>query len=70
MSELADIQRALGRIEGTLGEIKDGVKRGSERMDKQDEKIGSLQNRQHWYAGIAAGIGALLGFGGTNLLKP
>ena len=46
------------------------MKRGTERMDKQDEKIGSLQNRQHWYAGIAAGIGAVLVFGGTNLLKP
>ena len=70
MSEFADIQRALGRIEGKQDAMLAQLERGTERMDKHDEKIGKLQNRQHWYAGIAAGIGAVLGFGGTNLLKP
>ena len=70
MSEFADIQRALDRIEGKQDAMLAQLERGTERMDNQDEKIGALQNRQHWYAGIAAGIGALLGFGGSNLLKP
>ena len=48
MSELADIQRALGRIEGKQDAMLAQLERGTERMDNQDEKIGKLQNRQYW----------------------
>ncbi len=68
--QLAEIQRALGRIEGVVGEIKAGMARGAERTDKHDARLGKLENRQHWYAGIAAGIGTLLGIGGSHMLKP
>jgi hypothetical protein len=59
--QLANIERAVGRIEGTLDTIKIGLGRGTDRMDKHDGRIRKLENRQHRSAGFAGGIGAMLG---------
>ncbi|MCC6172089.1 MAG: hypothetical protein IT481_08675 [Gammaproteobacteria bacterium] len=71
MSEqlLHEIYRAVGRIEGDIASIRAGMDRGSERMDKADRRIAKVENRQHWYSGVAAAIGALLGVGGSHFPK-
>jgi hypothetical protein len=58
-----EIQRALGRVEGKLDTA-------LTRMDKQEERIGNVEKRQWWVAGVFAAIGAALGIGGTHGLKP
>ena len=69
MSEFADIQRALGRIEGKQDAMLVQLERGTDRMDKHDKRIGSLERSRHWVTGVAAGIGALIGIGSGHLPK-
>ena len=76
-----DVQRSLGRIEGMLGEMQklrlsDVDEARIERAKIETiqtlhaQRISSLEKRQHWYSGVAAGVGMLLGFGGDHLIKP
>ena len=50
--------------------IKDSLVTGSIRMDGHEKRIGKLENRQHWYSGVAAAVAAIATFLGhkTGLL--
>lgn len=76
-----DVQRSLGRIEGKLDEMQRSRLADLEeaRIERarievvqveHGKRISALEKRQHWYSGIAAGVGMLLGFGGDHLIKP
>lgn len=67
--QLASIERGLGRIEGSVTEIKENMKVGRERMDRHDKQIAALKNRSHWLSGFAAAIGTAFGYGGTHFLR-
>lgn len=64
--ELAEIQRALGRIESALDAIKDDISSTAERLDKYNDRISGLERKQHWYSGFAAAVGALIGAAGSG----
>jgi hypothetical protein len=61
MGQLAEVNRALGRIEGTLAAVADDLKGGSTRMDAHDKRIGKIENGNHRAAGFSAGVGAVFG---------
>jgi hypothetical protein len=65
-----EIQRALGRVEGKLDTALTGMSKQDARLDKQEERLGNVERRQWWVAGVFAAIGAALGIGGTHGLKP
>lgn len=67
--ELAEIQRALGRIESALDAIKDDISSTAEKLDKHNDRLGSLERRQHWYSGFAAAVGAIIGVGSGHWTK-
>jgi len=76
MSDLAEIRHALDSIRDAVtrtsqdvGWIKDGMEKSATRLDGHEERIGKLENRQHWYSGLSAAIGALLGIGGSHGVK-
>lgn len=62
-----EIVKLLTEVRTDVRWIKQGMERGSKRMDAHDKAIASLKNRQHWYSGVAAGVGALLGFFGHRI---
>jgi hypothetical protein len=70
MSDLTEIQRGLGRVEGKLDTALSRMNRQDERSDGLDERLQKVEGRQWWTLGIFAAVGALLGFGGGNGLKP
>lgn len=62
------LAESAGRIEGKLDTFIAQMAVQDERTSKHDERIGKVENRQHWYAGVAAGLGALLGKFAPGLL--
>ena len=42
--------------------IKDSLIKGEARMAGAEKRIGKLENRQHWYSGIAAAVAAIATF--------
>lgn len=70
MSDMTEIQRSLGRVEGKLDTALTRMDQHGERMDKLEDRQRSVERRQWWMTGAWAAIGALLGFGGANGLKP
>lgn len=66
-----DVQRSLGRIEGTLDIIKEGVLKLSDRLqthtaddsrrfEEHDVRIRKVERKQSYLAGAAAVVAALL----------
>lgn len=77
MSELSELRKEVGEIRELAARTDTNVNwlRGAfghivQRTDKHDERLGKVERRQFWVAGVFAAIGALLGFGGGNGLKP
>lgn len=73
MSDFSEIQRALGRVEGKLDSLLERMdgheKVTGERIGKVETAVDKVQARVHWYSGVAAAAGALLGFGGSHGIK-
>lgn len=80
MSDLTEIHRSLGRVEGKLDAALERMEGHEERIDKHQEEIDALKGSHRWAAGWAAGIslvaGAalswivnLLGVGGAHGIK-
>lgn len=67
--ELAEIQRALGRIESTLDSIKEDITSSTQTIESHNERIGILERKQHWYSGFAAAVGTIVGFGSGHWTK-
>jgi hypothetical protein len=77
MSDLTEIHRSLGRIEGKLDGL---VDRADKHIDDHEKRIGALEGSHRWFIGVATGAGAvagaafswaitLLGLGGTHGIK-
>jgi hypothetical protein len=68
MSELTEIRRALDDIRAATAAtatdvkwIKDGMQRGSGRMDAHDARLQKVESRLNWFAGAGAVAGSMLG---------
>lgn len=58
--QIYEIQRSLGRMEGTLNEIKEDIKDGNVDNNDRDKKISKLEGRQNWAAGASFIIGSVV----------
>lgn len=70
MSELAEIHRSVGRIEGKLDTLMDDLSGRDERTGRLEGRVRTVENRQHWYSGAGAVLGAVLGAFGVHLKAP
>lgn len=59
---LMRLDRSIGKIEGTLEAISDGLDRGSKRMDDHDIRIRSVESDRSQSAGKASILGLGAGF--------
>lgn len=59
-----DLQRSMGRVESKLDAVLDHQRQYMEKHDKLETRIGSVENKLHWYSGIiAASMAGLTVFG-------
>jgi hypothetical protein len=58
---IADLQVGQARIHEKVDTILENMKKIDVANEKRDGAIRKLQNRQHWYTGVAAGAGAVIG---------
>lgn len=72
---LIEILRELGDLKGTLGNTNGKIDTFIKQMAESDKRttdvevrLRKVENRQHWYSGLAAAVGALLGVGGAHTL--
>lgn len=81
MSDLTEIHRSLGRVEGKLDAALERMDGHEAAIAKHREEIDALKGSHRWAAGWAAGISLVagaaltwaanaLGIGGTHGLKP
>ena len=61
MSDLGEISRVLGRMEGKIDTIIPILKTYDKRIRDNEKDIGRTNTKLGWYAGGATGLGALLG---------
>ena len=54
-----NLYRILGRIEGNVEGIKDELKKGAGKFEKQDKRLRTIEKRQYWYAGVVATIAVI-----------
>jgi hypothetical protein len=66
MSE-TELQRTVGRIEGKLDTFIAQMGHQDNRTTELEVRTRKLENRQHWYGGVAAAIGALVGAVGGHV---
>ena len=64
---MQEIQRSLGRIEGSLESIHDDIAEMTKDLKTQNGRLSKVENRVHWYSGFAAALGALLGIGSSHI---
>ena len=67
--ELAVIRETVARTDTNVGWLRGALASVVKRSDEHEKRISRLERWQHWIAGGAAAIGALLGIGGANQLK-
>jgi len=81
MTDLTEIHRSLGRVEGKLDAALERMDGHEERIDRHQEEIDTLKGSHRWAAGWASAItfvvGAVvawaannLGFGAGHGVKP
>jgi len=75
MSELSEIRRALEDIRAATSAtatdvkwIKQGMQRGTERMDGHAARLQKVERRVNWFAGAGAVLGSMLGAAVTAVL--
>ena len=67
LGALSDLNRSIGRVEGQLGTFISQLKVQDERTTGLEVRTRRVENRQHWYSGAAAAIGATLGALGVHI---
>jgi hypothetical protein len=65
--DLSEIQRSVGRVEGKLDAFIGQMKVQDDRSTNLEVRVRSVENKQHWYAGAGAILGAVLGAFGVHL---
>jgi hypothetical protein len=68
--EVGEIRELAARTDSNTRWLREAFGYQVTRGDKHEERLGKVENRQWWIAGIFTAIGALLGVGGANQLKP
>jgi hypothetical protein len=66
MTIQSDLQRSVGRIEGKLDAFIKQMKDQDDRATDLEARMRGVENRQHWYSGVAAALGLLIGGAGTR----
>ena len=66
MTTLADVRQDLGRVEGKLDTFIAQMKAQDDRTTDLEVRTRKVENRQHWYSGLGAAAGLLLGALGVN----
>jgi len=66
-TEMQELRRTLAsvldvstRTSQDVTWIKDGMKAGTDRVEKLERRAGRIESRQHWYSGAGAVLGAAL----------
>lgn len=62
-----ELQRTVGRIEGKLDTFIQQMAIQDKRTTDLEVRTRKVENRQHWYSGVAAAVGVLLGMFGVHL---
>jgi hypothetical protein len=70
LSEFGDAKEKWGRTDGKLDTFIEQLKVQDDRANKLEARVRRIENTQHWWGGIGAGIGTLLGFGASKLHLP
>jgi len=60
MRAINEQSRAIGDLEGTVRAIDAKLDQHGERLNHHSKRIRKVENRQHWYAGAAATIVAMI----------
>lgn len=68
LRELGDVKRELGETNGKINTFIAQMAVQDTRVTDVEVRLRKVENRQHWYSGIGAAIGMLLGFGGARSL--
>jgi hypothetical protein len=66
-NQIAEMHRAIGRMEGKLDHVLEERKAERERLLDIEGRTRKVENRQHWYSGAGAILGALLGAVGVHV---
>jgi hypothetical protein len=64
---MGELRQTTGRVEGQLGTFIGQMKVQDERSTEHDARIRKVENRQHWYSGVAAAIGLVAGALGMHV---
>jgi len=67
MASLPELHRAIGRVEGKLDTFIEQMKAQDNRTIELEVRTRKVENRQHWYSGLGAAIGLLLGSFGAHV---
>ena len=62
MSDLTELHRAIGRIEGKIDTFIEQMRLQDERHGKLEGRMRKVEARQHWYAGAGTVVGAIVAF--------
>ena len=64
MSDQSELQRSLGRIEGTLREVKEAIvvrNAGDDaRFAKVEDRVGKVERKVYWASGVIAVVTAAI----------
>lgn len=63
LKELGDVKEKWGRTDGKIDAFIAQMEVQDERAIDYEARLRKVENRQHWYSGVAAAIGAILGIG-------
>ena len=62
MSDLAEIQRSLGRVEGKLDTLIAQQTVQDDRATELEIRMRKVESKQHLYAGVAAAVGSIIAY--------
>lgn len=65
--DLTDLHRSVGRIEGKLDTFISQMATHDVRTTDLEVRTRKVENRQHWYSGVAAAIGLVAGALGMHV---
>lgn len=65
-NSLTDLHRAVGRIEGKIDTFIKQLESHDVRTTDLEVRTRKVEGRQHWYSGVGAAIGMLLGAAGMK----